>query len=235
MKMLIDPSLHKSELDNRMLNSRRQDGLSLLELVITLGLILVLSSSLTMALLSTQGLSRDIFANTQGLGEVERVIERVADRLNSGTQLIAVSETSLLFQDLTDPMGDGTFADDDGNLIWGASGNEGWAYEYVWITVGNFDESLQGLDLNSDGDLTDVFAQGDLSFRVLNEFGAVQQNIALTGGGKIFRDDGDQLPALFTLINNSTIEIQLSMPIIEVQKGQSYSQLFQATKRIVFR
>ncbi len=213
----------------------RSSGFSLLELFISLSLLFILSSSVAMALISTQGLSRDIFVTTQVTSDLERLIERLSRKLTSGVEIVTSTDTSIIFQEPVDLLSDGNYYDSNNNLVYGADGEENWAYEFLWIRSGSYVEVTEGIDLNSDGDITDLFESGDLVYRILNETGGVERTIRLTSNGNIVRHDFDSLPPLFNQTDENTIEIILSMPAIDVQRGQRLDRLMQVSKTVSLR
>ncbi len=214
----------------------RRSGISLLELSVVVFIGALLALIIGTVLAGSQGLSTDIERTTRGTMTTTRLVNAIVNSLMAGAEVVSFNGTSLVYQEPVDEDSDGDYVDSAGNVEWGAGGKVGWAYEYLWVDSGTFDESAEGLDLNDDGDRADAFARGDLVLRVVDAAGAERERRVLAGNGSILQNRGGaDIAPLFSMPYADSVRVAITSLVVQNHQDQKRGQRFQGQRLVTLR
>lgn len=154
----------------------RRAGLSLVEVTIVTALVGVIAAYVGGVMLASSRLGRDAYVDNEVASLAERAVDQLAAVLGPAARITAVSNTSVTVQHEWDDDMDGVVeaTDTDGTLEQGLrmSANRyivNGSLQVNWVDLNiDLSESGVGLDLNEDGDTSDLVDCGALEIVYLS-------------------------------------------------------------------
>lgn len=189
----------------------RREGFTLVEVMVVTGIIALLLTALMTAMTTGQRTVNTGVAISQALADAENVVARIAGDIQWANIPMPPmvddlqNECTVIFQLPVEDPATGSVLNPNNTVRWGSLTTVGDYLGFAWVPSDKpehtFDESIMGVDMNHDGDMSDIFVLGRIEFRTYDMGLNILTSDALTPpmviwtAGSASRDiDGDDLP-----------------------------------------